>query len=137
MSRTTANAVRDAVGDTDPKADMALHLQFASALTDYVVSKDTAHLLTSALLTLIETYLAAHSYALRDPQYTSKSTGGASGSFIRAQAGQGLMATDWGQQACALDVSGTLDSIADGIETASMEWLGKPQGQQVPYWCRN
>jgi len=129
--RTTEDAVRELL-ETDDSINIEPFIDAANAVTDYIVSQDSDGILSSALKVQIEKYLAAHFYALKDPQYSSKSTGGASGSFIRAQAGQGFKATDWGQQAVDMDITGTL-----GKRRVSANWLGKAPSEQTDYVDRD
>jgi hypothetical protein len=136
MPRATANDVRAAVPVLEG-ASLDQYIETANALTSYIASKDSGSILTSTLLRKIETYLAAHYYALFDPQYASKATDGASGNFIVGQSGQGLNATHWGQQAIALDLTGTLADIAQGGATIDITWLGQPVNEQVDYWDKN
>ena len=120
--RTNDEAVR-AVLDTDAAIEVAPFIKTANSLTNYVARRDAAGLLDAEALRQIETYLAAHFYALKDPQFRSKSTGGASGQF-QGQSGMGLDATDWGQQAKLLDYTGTLNSLAIGRARVGAAWLG-------------
>jgi hypothetical protein len=135
MARATNETVA-AVIQTDPAIDLLRPITTAHALTNYVASKDSQGLLNGGLLTEIEIYLAAHFYALRDPQYQSKSTDAASATF-QGQTGKRLDLTWWGQQAIALDITGTLASINEGSPTPSIVWLGKPVSQQIPYIDRD
>src|SRR5574343_470286 len=84
-----------------------------------------------------EKYLAAHFYAIRDQQYTSKSTGKASASF-QGQTGKGLDYSHWGQTAKLLDVTGFLARLdAAPRANASMAWLCKPPSEQIDYEDRD
>lgn len=99
----------------------------ASSMTDYVVSKDTAAILNVDLQMQIETYLAAHFYALRDPQYQQEQNEMAM-AIYQGKTGTGLELTWWGQQAKIFDVTGTLASLdassKKGKTKISMTWLG-------------
>ena len=106
----------------------------ATALTDYVSAQDSAGVLNSALLKEIEKNLAAHFYALLDPQYLEKKTGDSSAVF-QGETGKGLDYTPWGQTAKQLDVSGTLATL--GNKPASMTWLGLPPSEQTDYEDRD
>ena len=104
--------------------DLQPFIDTAVALTDYLDSKDTDNILTSALLIQIEEYLACHFYAHRDQQYSNKSTGGASGTF-QGQTGMMLESTQWGQTAMLLDVTGILVTMNDKqTVTAKLTWAG-------------
>jgi hypothetical protein len=91
--------------------------------------------LSTAELVEIETWLAAHMYAMSDQTYASKSTGGASGSF-HGQTGLYLDGTKYGQTAQTLDASGCLAAIGKQAR-ARIAWLGKPKSQQAPYSDRD
>lgn len=136
MPRTTPEQVR-AVIDLNPQMPLEQVITTANNLTNVVATADTSNILNDGLLTDIETYLAAHFAALKDQQYESKSTDGASGKFQSGQKGKGLYATDWGANAVALDITGKLASIAEGVKQAGMIWLGKAVNEQVDYWDRN
>jgi len=74
----------------------------------------------SAILMDIELWLSAHFVAIRDPQAKQKSVAGEySVTFEKGQVGTGFGATTWGQQALALDFTGTLASM--GLRAAKIE----------------
>lgn len=134
--RTTVSDVRSVI-TTDPAIDPYSFIVTASHLVDHVVSQDTDGVLTAAIQKDIETYIAAHLYALRDPQYRSKSTGSASASF-QGQSGMRLDGTDWGQTAITLDLTGTLAALTEGgPQKVEMHWLGKPESERLSYDERN
>ncbi len=133
--RVTEREVREII----PTAELVSIKPFidaANALTNYVNSKDSQNLLTSALLTSIEKYLAAHFYEHRDPQYDEKKTGDASAVF-QGEWGMGLDSSKWGQTAKMLDVTGLLTSLSKGVTRVSMEWLGLPPSEQTAYVDRD
>jgi len=133
--RTTETKVR-AVIDADNTVAMAQFIATATALTDYVSSEDSASVLTTALLLEIETYLAAHYYALYDRQFEAKKTGDASATF-QGKTEMRLDSTIWGQQALALDISGTLARVSKGSSKLSLHWLGTTETNAREYWERN
>lgn len=132
--RTTEPEVRGVV-DSDSTISVEPFIKAANALTDHVSSKDTAGILTTALLAEIEKYLAAHFYAIRDPQYQAKRTERASAEF-QGKTGMGLDLTHWGQQAKLLDVTGTLAALDKG-KRAGVAWLGLPPSDQTDYMDRD
>ena len=130
--RVTEEDVR-AVIDTDSALSIRPFIVAASSLVDKVATADTGALLSTDDLVEVERWLAAHFYAIRDPQYTSKSTGGASASF-QGQTGMGLDATYWGQMAKRLDVTGYLANLDQARRpTLKAHWLGKPPSEQIDY----
>jgi hypothetical protein len=134
--RVTAAEIR-AVIDYDDAIPIDAFITAANALTDYVSSQDSDSLLSAALLKEIERYLAAHFYESRDPQYTSRSTGGASGNF-QGQFKTGLESSKWGQHAMVLDVTGTLRNLNDGKQAApTLTWLGLAPSEQTDYIDRD
>lgn len=131
--RVTEEDVRGII-DTDLNFSIAPFLDVATALTDHISSEDSAGDLNSALLTQIEKWLAAHFYAIKDPQYIEKKTGDASAKF-QGQTAMGLDSTYWGQMAKQLDVSGTLATLGKG--KVKLEWLGLPPSEQTAYEDRD
>lgn len=128
MSRTNPQRVRDLIAvEDDIRLDR--YLRMASVLTDQLAADDKDNELDDSALAEIETCLAAHFYqALRDKQYTSKSTGGASGSFQGSYA-MVLSSTDPGQTAMLLDSTGYLAARSKQAEQGNrtrvkVHWLG-------------
>jgi hypothetical protein len=128
--RTSDQLVRGVI-ETDLTVSVAPFIKTANALVNWLATADAADeaLLNADLLREIETYVAAHLYVCnRDKQYTSKSTGGASGSF-QGQYTMNLLSTDPGQTACMLDVSGKLAQRSQEAQTgqkrrATLFWMG-------------
>lgn len=136
MARTNSDAVKAILlldYDSKRSPDLAAFIETASALVDDVVdcAAEKGVALTDARLELIERWLAAHLYKMSDKDVTSSSQQGASASFT-GQFGMGFDATRYGQMATRIDSSGCLDNI-DKTQEASMEWLGKPPSEQIPY----
>ena len=137
MARTTSQSVLAVLPLEVPAGtDMTAFITPASLLVDYVATKDTAGILTAAMLTQIETYVAAHLYARRDPQYQSKTTGKASAVF-QGQTGLRLDGTHWGQDAMVLDVTGCLAALNKGKTVVQGLWLGKAPSDQIDYEDRD
>ena len=108
MPYTNSELVKDVI-DADDALWSSVFISTASALVDGIPASAG---LSDELLTAIETYLAAHFYALKDPQYQSKKTDRASATF-QGKTGMGLDGTWWGQQAQLLDTSGTLQALGN------------------------
>lgn len=137
-ARVTEGEVR-AIIETDLNATIAPFIEEATALTDYLSTKDTAQssVLNDTLLKLIEKNLAAHFYAIYDLQYHQKSTEKASGTF-QGKTAMGLDSTLWGQKAKTLDISGILARLdSKPRPVASVAWLGLPPSEQTPYVDRD
>ena len=128
MSRTSETNVRQII-DTDSTLTVEPFIRAASRIVDKLAScaSERNETLTSGQLQDIETWLAAYLYAHRDPQYTSKSTLSASGSF---------KTLDYLETAKMLDTSGCLDELLSN-QRASMVWLGKEPSSQTDYSDRD
>ena len=128
MSRCGEEDVRGIV-ETDRSISLEPFIRAASNLVDRVEACASRRgvSLTTGQLRDIAAWLAAHFYVHRDPQYTSKSTGSASGSF---------KTLDYLETAQALDTSGCLRSVMKG-NRAGVVWLGKPPSTQVDYRDRD
>lgn len=140
MARTTSSAVqlillKDYDGEDLPS--LSPYIEAATAIVDRVEScaSEKEIPLSATELELIERWLSAHFYQMSDQAYTSKSTGGASGSF-KGQFGAGFEITTYGQMALRLDYSGCLSAI-DKRQTAGAFWLGKEPSNQTPYYQRD
>lgn len=105
--RTTTTKVEQLIPDYDSDLSTQPFIDTAVAIVDWLVTVDTDGDNTAALLERIEAYLSAHFYSHKDQFLTSKSTGGASGTFHNTSA-MVFMGTPHGQTACALDVTGKL-----------------------------
>lgn len=133
-SRTTADRVRILLGsDYNGTTDLAQFAADASVVVDRVVlmAAKKGITLSSAELEMVERWLAAHLYQMNDPGYTSRSNGGASGSFDGGS-GEGWEGTRYGRTAVRLDYSNSLRNM-DKQQRAGGAWLGKPVTQQIPY----
>jgi len=75
--------------------------------------------LSTAMLTEIERWLAAHLTCMMDPRETSKAMGDARVNFEAGRLGMGLQATRYGQQVLLLDTSGTL--AAQGLRRTTFQ----------------
>jgi hypothetical protein len=132
--RATDRSVRDVISLKD-ELDVESFIRTASnvlaSLETCMAGKNNA-----ATLTDIETYLAAHFAAMRDPQYQTRSQGRTSSSF-QGQTAMGFQLTWWGQTATRLDVTGCLGQLDRMKHKVSAAWLGKPPSEQTPYSDRD
>lgn len=127
--RATDRDIREYVPDVPSATKLNRYLRTASVLTDKVSAADTAGELTSGQLREIEIFLACYYYTFFDPQYSSKSTGGASGSMTPA---------DYWKAAADMDTTGYLKKVgAERKPTASASWLGRYPANQTDYSERN
>lgn len=120
MPRTTSAAV-EAIIEVDSDIPLAPFIETASALVDEIPAGD----LTDTRLELVERWLSAHFYAIRDPRTTRERADRIEQTF-QSRVGLGLANTHYGQQAAILDTTGTLKALdSTGQRTVSVTWLGK------------
>ena len=123
--RTSANAVAGII-----EVDQSISLTpFIEVANDLVTEKCTGSGYTEAKLELIERWLSAHFYAIRDQRTASEGAGPVSQSFQHAVA-LGLNQTIYGQQAMLIDTAGNLAGLQrtsqSGVRpTIGVTWLGK------------
>jgi hypothetical protein len=144
LARTTVDLVELVLDrNYDGQMDLQQFIDTANLLVNRVATcaSDRGEPLSAEELELIERWLAAHYYAQVDPTYTSKSTDGASASFMGAS-GKYLEGSRFGQVAITLDPSGCLESIVasgdgGGRKVARAFWLGKAPSEQTDYRDRD
>ena len=107
MARVTEAEVRLIIEIDSTVSDLTPFITLASLL---VSSKLESRGLSEGLLKEIERWLAAHFIAIRDPRSKSESVGDISVTY-GGTTGEGLKATLYGQQAIAIDPSGTLERL--------------------------
>ena len=143
MARTTSALVQGVLrsasvgGDYDGSTSLTPYIDAANLVVTRVDTCATAsgYTLTSDELEKIETWLAAHMYAMADQPYSSRTTSRASGAFY-GQTGMHLDATKYGQTAKMLDPSGCLAALGKGTK-GRMKWLGKAPSGQTEYVDRD
>lgn len=135
--RATVEAIRAAI-KLDPNLPLDGFITAANALTEYVISKDSASLLTDELKTQIEVYLACYLAALKDQQKASEHVGRAGAQYQVGQSGLGKFElNDWGRAAMAMDVTGTLAAINEGAKpTLTVHWAGYDEDERSDWWDR-
>lgn len=120
MPRTTADEVRKIIEvdtlitDLDP---------FISAANELVTEVCEPLGYTESRLTLIETWLAAHFYAIRDPRLSSEQAGPVGASY-QSRLDLGLNVTHYGQQAMRLDTKGGLGKLENDIKKGGTRKIG-------------
>ena len=130
--RTTAEAVKAILLDNyDGSANLNEFIDSANVLTTEVstCASTRGTTMSAALLTKIETFLAAHFYGHGDQFYSDKKTEKASATF-QGQTGMGLKSTQYGQSAITMDISGCLAAFNEGSR-ATITWGGKPPSEQI------
>lgn len=123
MARTTSELVGGII-----EVDAAISLTpFILAANELVTEACVDSDLTDTRLELIERFLAAHFYTLRDPRPTSEKAGPVSANY-QSKVGLNLATSHYGQHAMVLDTSGGLAELSRRASrskrTASATWVG-------------
>lgn len=126
-----------AIADLATDVNLVPFMRTANRLTTVVANNDSEGLLDDGMLQEIEQYLVAHfAVSSRDKQYTTKTTGGASGAF-QGQYASRLDSTDFGHHAMMLDLTGFLKRLnAERKPTLQIAWLGKTRHEATDYEAR-
>ncbi len=125
MARVTSDDVKKIIETDSSITDFT---EFIGAAND-LVTELCGTLYSDARLRMIELWLSAHFYAIRDPRMASESAGGVSGS-PQGQTSMALSSTSYGQQAMLLDTKGALAKLNAQVQsgrvgTVEMFWLGQ------------
>lgn len=125
MARTTEAAVR-AILDDDTNIDVSPFIEVAN---DLVTELCTNSSYSTAKLELIERWLAAHFYAIRDMRVASEKAGSVGQSF-QHKLGLNLLVTMYGQQVAMIDSAGNLAALSKRAEegkkkSVGFTWMGK------------
>ena len=121
MVRTTPEEVAGII-EVDASIPLTPFIMVASAMVDYHCG---AAGLTEGNLLLVETWLAAHFYALRDRRVKSESAGPVSETKDDIKIDLALNQTVYGQTAMMLDTSGSLSAWNDAIVDGNAGGVGK------------
>lgn len=121
-ARTTVELVGGII-ELDDAIDLSPFIEAAAALVDSIEEDDEDNILTPTRLELVERWLSAHFYAIRDPRPTSERAGPVSASY-QSQVGFGLKLSHYGQMAIVFDATGTLKALSNGLTKATVAWLG-------------
>lgn len=130
MARTTASAVEAII---EVKATVSV-TPFIEVANDLVTNVCTASSYSVATLELIERWLAAHFYAIRDPRRESEEADEVAAKF-KSKVELGFNVTHYGQMAMRLDTAGNLAALDSrtnkGLATAGVgiTWLGNKRGE--------
>lgn len=123
--RTTQEEVRSVLGIASD-SDIAMYpfINTATNIVSRISTNATASSITisSSELQKIEAYLAAHFYALAYPQSVENQAGKSRAKYM-GKTDMGFDYTSWGQMAKAMDVTGTLSGMDDGVLVGG-HWLG-------------
>lgn len=123
MPRTTSAAVEGII-EVDATIDLAPFIETASALVDDVAVGTT---LSATRLELIERWLSAHFYTVRDPRAVQERADRVEETF-QSKVDLNLATSHYGQQAMILDTTGKLRALSSGrAMTVSAHWLGNEE----------
>lgn len=138
MARTDATLVKAILlRDYDSRNNPSLtpFITSASMIVDRMVlcATESGITFSDAELLEIEGWVAAYRYTHNNPVYSSKSTDGRSGSFLREDSKNPYKAG-----ALEMDPSGCLEQLLGpkkGI-VPNFSWMGKTENEQQDYWER-
>lgn len=120
MARATPSSIA-AIIEVDKTISLVPFITAANSLVEEIAT-ESGH--EEARLALIETWLAAHFYTIRDPRVTAERAGPVSANYQSAVA-LGLSSSHYGQMAITLDTSGLLQSLSLGkTRKVSVQWVG-------------
>jgi hypothetical protein len=139
--RTTLAAVQQVLGGTAPGSnwdgvtDLTPYIDTANALVNRVVvcACQKCMALTSVEQELVERWMSAHYYTKMDPVYTSKSTAGASGSFVRGP----QEPEPYKDAAINIDVSGCLNAYLKRLTATGRHVGGRRGNRRFGYGTNN
>lgn len=126
-ARTSEVAVRAIIEVDETITDLSPFIEAANQLVTDCCG-DAGY--TDAKLELVERWLAAHFYAVRDPRRAGENVGAGVGEDFQYKVDLNLSVTTYGQQAMLLDTAGGLAALNGrikrgvGVLTPSMTWLG-------------
>jgi len=121
--RTTDELVQGII-EVDSNIVLDPFMTAANALIN-TIATDSGH--SEEGLQLIETWLAAHFYAMRDPRSVQEAAGDVQVTY-QSKVDLNLSTSHYGQMAMVLDTSGLLRQLNKGpgnIKTISVTWVGK------------
>lgn len=130
MPRTTSSAVQGII-ETESSISLTPFIEVANEL---VTELCTASGYTDTRLELIERWLAAHFYAIRDLRRANEKAGSVGESF-QYKLGLNLAVTMYGQQVMLLDTAGNLAALnkqaeSGGIRRVGVTWLGTEEDDE-------
>lgn len=115
--RVTAAQVMEIISTSQSTAVVNAFINSAHAVVEANLASAS---LGETLLTQIELWMAAHFLAMKDQRKSAVKVGDLSVTY-QGQTGMGLNATQYGQQALAMDTSGTLSALDSKRAMISLE----------------
>lgn len=122
MPRVTTDQVSSILIENPSSKDVQPFIDTASAVVDQVFTGIT---INSTLLAQIEKYLAAHFFHLSEPIIGTERIDTAWKEYSKGLLGEGLKFTEFGQQALALDFTGTLAKLSSTRPGSSFTVIGE------------
>lgn len=120
MPRTNAALVGEVI-DVDPDVDLGPFIGYSNELVTELCTNSNY---SDSRLTSIETWLAAHFYAMFDPQTKAESAGDVRVEY-ESKTGHGFQLSRQGQQALRLDTAGNLASLDNTLNVVRKRLPGK------------
>jgi hypothetical protein len=121
MARTTVDNVEGII-DIDSGISLTPFIEVANRMvTDVVVAGYDSY--TAVQLELIERWLTAHFYHIRDPRATDEKAGAVSVRY-QSKVDLGLDVTHYGQMAMRLDFYGSLAALNERIKKGGVRSVG-------------
>jgi hypothetical protein len=111
MARTTSAEVQKIIDVDAAVTDLTPFITAANELVTEACTGDSQGY-SATRLQVIETWLAAHLVAIRDPHHQSEGAGGVTARY-QGQTGFNFQSTYWGQQALLLDTAGGLAALSE------------------------
>ena len=126
MAYRTTEAAVEKIVEVDSTIDVEPFIEVANELVTEVCADSTY---TAARLELIERWLSAHFYSIRDMKVATEAAGSVSQTFQYA-VGLNLNVTVYGQQVLILDTDGSFAALqaqakSGTMRTVGITWLGK------------
>ena len=133
MARTTSEEVALII-EVDGSISLTPFIEAANALVTEKCSTDDYD---ATRLELIERWLSAHFYAIRDARPTNERAGSVGASY-QSKVDLGFDVTHYGQMAMRLDTAGGLAALnaeakKGGSRTATVTWAGKDATNREDY----
>ncbi len=122
MARVTTAEVSVIIVENPSSKDLQGFIDTANAIVDEVFSGVT---ISAPLLAQIEKYLAAHFFHLSEPLVGIERIDTAWKEYSKGLLGEGLKFTEFGQQALAIDFTGTLAKLSSTRPGATFGVVGE------------
>ncbi len=138
MTRTTVDQV-EAIIEIDSGISLTPFIEVANALVteccSAAVDSDGALVYDATRLELIERWLSAHFYHIRDPKASREEVDDVASTF-RSSVDLGFNNTHYGQMSMRIDTNGALSRLDNSSKngksnTVGLDWLGKTKAETL------